>query len=240
MKRIVSLILFILLGIFSFSAEPTPTPGPVSCVVWIEPPEKTVGISKDFSLEIHLNTGYGRVAVYAFELTWIMPREGAIIYVNTSIGESGVEEGPDGFVSAVNANNPGNLIISGFDTAGRGPGTDLHFLTVHFTSGPRAGSTPVDILVETLADENAINIGTPDTIGATVTVVDDVLTGDVNGDGAVNIIDALLTAQYYVGLNPVSFDPGAADVNCDGSVDIVDALLIAQYYVGLVTQFCQE
>ena len=62
--------------------------------------------------------------------------------------------------------------------------------------------------------------------------------GDVNGDGTVDIVDALLTAQFYVGLDPANFIPGNADTNCDGNIDIVDALLIAQYYVGLIQQFC--
>jgi len=59
--------------------------------------------------------------------------------------------------------------------------------------------------------------------------------GDVNGDGTINIIDALMTAQYSVGLNPTGFNVSAADVNCDSTVNIVDALRIAQYSVGLVT-----
>ena len=59
--------------------------------------------------------------------------------------------------------------------------------------------------------------------------------GDANSDGTVDIVDALVIAQYYVGLNPVNFDASVADVNCDGSIDIVDALLIAQFYVGLVS-----
>lgn len=62
--------------------------------------------------------------------------------------------------------------------------------------------------------------------------------GDVNSDGAVDIVDALLAAQFYVGLNPSNFDQNNADTNCDGSIDIVDALLIAQYYVGLISSFC--
>ena len=62
-------------------------------------------------------------------------------------------------------------------------------------------------------------------------------TGDVNGDGAISIVDALLVAQYYVGLNPNPFDQENADVNCDNSVNIIDALLIAQYYVGLIDSF---
>jgi aryl-phospho-beta-D-glucosidase BglC (GH1 family) len=58
--------------------------------------------------------------------------------------------------------------------------------------------------------------------------------GDVNGDGNITIIDALMTAQHYVGLHPNGFIAAAADVNCNGSVQIVDALMIAQYYVGLL------
>ena len=60
--------------------------------------------------------------------------------------------------------------------------------------------------------------------------------GDVNNDGSIDIIDALLIAQFYVGL--VNIDTSNADTNCDGNVDIIDALLIAQYYVGLMNQFC--
>jgi endoglucanase len=63
-------------------------------------------------------------------------------------------------------------------------------------------------------------------------------TGDVNNSGAIDIVDALLTAQYYVGLNPDNFDASRADANCNGTIDIVDALVIAQYYVGLIDQFC--
>jgi alpha-galactosidase len=62
--------------------------------------------------------------------------------------------------------------------------------------------------------------------------------GDANGDESIDIVDALLIAQYYVGLDPSGFIPGNADTNCDGSIDIVDALLVAQYYVGLINSFC--
>ncbi len=64
------------------------------------------------------------------------------------------------------------------------------------------------------------------------------LPGDVNSSGSIDIVDALLTAQYYVGLNPSGFMAANADTNCSGSIDIVDALLIAQYYVGLISRFC--
>jgi hypothetical protein len=61
------------------------------------------------------------------------------------------------------------------------------------------------------------------------------LLGDVNGSGSVDIVDALLIAQYYVGINPSNFNPAMADVNKSGAIDIVDALLIAQCYVGIVS-----
>jgi hypothetical protein len=61
------------------------------------------------------------------------------------------------------------------------------------------------------------------------------LKGDVNGNGTIDIVDALQVAQYYVGLNPAGFNAAVADVNCSGTVDIVDALRVAQYYVGLLT-----
>jgi len=63
--------------------------------------------------------------------------------------------------------------------------------------------------------------------------------GDVNGDGALNIGDALLIAQYDVqarGCNdPVFTRPDACDVNADGFCNIGDALKIAQCDVGLIS-----
>ena len=64
------------------------------------------------------------------------------------------------------------------------------------------------------------------------------LKGDVNGSSTVDILDALMTAQYSVGLAPAGFITANADVNCDGSITIVDALMIAQYYVELINSFC--
>lgn len=58
--------------------------------------------------------------------------------------------------------------------------------------------------------------------------------GDTNHDYVVNIVDALIIAQEYVGLNPPLFNDDVADVNEDGLINIVDSLVIAQYYVNLV------
>jgi hypothetical protein len=61
--------------------------------------------------------------------------------------------------------------------------------------------------------------------------------GDVDNNGSITIVDALVIAQYYVGMTPATFYVSAADVNADGTINIVDALLVAQYYVGIITEF---
>ena len=79
------------------------------------------------------------------------------------------------------------------------------------------------------------------TCTATFERVSETKVGDVNGDGDINIVDALLVARYAVQLPVSNFDEDAADVNCDGHINIVDALLIARKAVGLsVTDWCGE
>ena len=63
--------------------------------------------------------------------------------------------------------------------------------------------------------------------------------GDVNGDGSVDIADALIVAQYDVGLRqcgqPPFTNPAKCDVNQDASCTIGDALRMAQCDVGIVS-----
>jgi len=63
------------------------------------------------------------------------------------------------------------------------------------------------------------------------------LCGDINYDGKVDIVDALLLAKALVIIysDPIvfPFSSEIADVNDDGTINIVDALFIAQYYIGV-------
>jgi mannan endo-1,4-beta-mannosidase len=59
--------------------------------------------------------------------------------------------------------------------------------------------------------------------------------GDANGNGSVEITDALAVAQKAAGMNPNPFNSAQADANCDNVVNINDALLIARYCAGLVS-----
>lgn len=60
------------------------------------------------------------------------------------------------------------------------------------------------------------------------------MTGDVDGNGVVDINDALKVARYCAGLPNTKFDVISADVKMDGTVNIQDALIIAQYSAGLI------
>ena len=62
--------------------------------------------------------------------------------------------------------------------------------------------------------------------------------GDVNGDNAINLLDALWILQYYNGVR--TFDDSAfkrADVNNSNKVNLVDALMIMKYDNGEIKSF---
>jgi hypothetical protein len=89
-----------------------------------------------------------------------------------------------------------------------------------------------------MTDLQGNTIGSPGVVNGTITIVtESCVLGDFNNDGNVDIVDALLAAQLYVGLNPPGIDITCGDVDHSGSIDIIDALLIAQYYVGLISSF---
>ncbi len=62
--------------------------------------------------------------------------------------------------------------------------------------------------------------------------------GDADGNGKIDIDDALIIAQYDVELKTQYEVPGfaAADVDGNGKVDIFDALRIAEFVVGLIPE----
>ena len=61
--------------------------------------------------------------------------------------------------------------------------------------------------------------------------------GDVNMDGKVTAVDAMLTLKLALVDNPTDAITGLADVNGDGKITAVDAMRILQYATGEITQF---
>lgn len=73
---------------------------------------------------------------------------------------------------------------------------------------------------------------------STLTSAATVLRGDVNRDGAVTAVDALLIQQALVG---IAMPAGVTalpqgDANCNGRIDAADALLVLRFSVGLSVQ----
>ena len=62
--------------------------------------------------------------------------------------------------------------------------------------------------------------------------VQQVLLGDVNGDGSVDVQDVVLTINYVIGRNPANFNSDAADINKDDAVDVQDVVLIINKVIG--------
>lgn len=59
-------------------------------------------------------------------------------------------------------------------------------------------------------------------------------TGDVDGDGDINIVDAVNVISYINGINTLdSLAESAADVNMDGKIDIEDAVAIINHVNGV-------
>ena len=67
--------------------------------------------------------------------------------------------------------------------------------------------------------------------------------GDANGDGTVNAVDALAAMRYVIGVSTESLTPeqiAAADFNGDGAVNAVDTLLIMRFSLGLIEAVVKE
>ena len=68
-------------------------------------------------------------------------------------------------------------------------------------------------------------------INGSVNVVDDIMPGDANGDGYINMRDALCLRKHLAGWD-VYAALSALDVNGDGSVNMKDTLLLFKYLAG--------
>jgi hypothetical protein len=58
--------------------------------------------------------------------------------------------------------------------------------------------------------------------------------GDVNGNGSINPVDALLILQLSAGLIPSLMNAASADVNHNGTINAIDATLILQEAAGII------
>jgi hypothetical protein len=126
------------------------------------------------------------------------------------------------------------------DIAGVGGGTlvgEGHILDVLFTvaSGASPGSTaPFTFANVVMFDYEARELDVDHSDTAMFTVSSTYILGDLNGDGVVDLPDAILAQQIADGvLVPTAMQLYAGDINGDGVIDSADVTLILRIILGL-------
>ena len=61
-----------------------------------------------------------------------------------------------------------------------------------------------------------------------------IIMGDVNGDGEVELSDAIMVTYYSLHVVPANFNADAADMNNDGEIDLSDAIIITYKSLGVL------
>jgi len=222
-------LIFRLNPIGGFSPPPTPA---VPVAKFSIDKAAYVVQGKPFSIDLYLTESSIALTAYAIQLLF----DPALVKPNTTIGTNGVEVGFAGFLNtAVIATN--SLSVTGQSAIGIGPlttgVTSLRLLKFNFI--PLKGGV-IEFLPQftslTGANNTAMNSAYQSDTPVKILGI-----GDVNFDQKINIVDALLIAQYQVAASPdSSLYWEAADVNGDNLITIVDALIVAQYSVGLIPQ----
>ena len=75
--------------------------------------------------------------------------------------------------------------------------------------------------------------GSPTDDGSTFRIVQEIVLGDVNGDGEVDLSDAIMVTYYSLHVAPANFNETVADMNCDGEIDLSDAIIIIYKSLGV-------
>lgn len=99
-----------------------------------------------------------------------------------------------------------------------------------------SGYYPTIVHTYAAAQTYAVDLNVTDTDGfqanATYLVnVQDALIGDLNGDGTVNILDAIILAKsFFATRNSLNWNP-KADINCDNIINILDAIIMGNHFL---------
>lgn len=119
-------------------------------------------------------------------------------------------------------------------------GNDGAVLTVraHVAEGMEIGEYPIIVRSPLIVNSNGTK---PEVCEMRSKVtIDDYQKGDVDGDGVIDLADAVLVINHYVGKLVTNFIEKAADVDGDGVIDLADAVLIINYYVGKIPSLARE
>ena len=206
--------------------------------IYIEPLVAKSG--SDINLEIKLKNQKA-VTAYGFEL--VLP-EG--LSITTSDGNDIDDEitlsqrhKGHSVTSNVISNNTYKIAVASTSSKSlTGNDGAVATIKVHVAEGMAEGNYPIYIKNPSIVYSDA----TKPTVSETTTSVkvENYLKGDVDGDGIVDLADAVLIINYYVGKPVTKFIEKAAYVDNDDVIDLADAVLIINYYVGRIPSLVKE
>ncbi len=136
--------------------------------------------------------------------------------------------------TGINTNSPGKIIINGFNPEGvKGP-KELNLLDIKLKSKGTMGESLLLITMNSYGAESNDQFLPMDEVFKLNIAYQ---TGDADGNGVVDIFDALLLGEYQAQLKKASELPGlsASDVDCNGKVDLSDALKIVQFDARIIS-----
>jgi hypothetical protein len=124
------------------------------------------------------------------------------------------------------------------DGASQTGNTDLEVGSITLTP-VNAGNYTLTVLSAVVTKANSVAYSGVSADDLTLTVTGSgLMLGDINGDNAITMLDALKAAQAAAkSITLTAEQVNAADVNRDGSVTMLDALKIAQYASKIITSF---
>ena len=105
---------------------------------------------------------------------------------------------------------------------------ELINLTIHCAEDAEAGSYTASVYDLIFSDSNKAEVDFAD-FTFSVNIKDDILVGDVNGDGEVDISDVVALVNMILGSTERN---APADVNNDGQVDISDVVALVNIILG--------
>jgi len=130
-------------------------------------------------------------------------------------------------------NVSGLVRIGAFQTENPGLNGSVNLAWVKLKAVGNTGeNSPLNISVNTLRDATPqCNLIPYQVSNGTFTIL---LNGDVNGDGVVDIADAMYLAKHVLGITGFELIiEEAADVNGDDEIDLADAMYLAKYVLGI-------
>jgi hypothetical protein len=137
-----------------------------------------------------------------------------------------------GLSSSITKMSEGNyrIVLFSFNNATvQGNTGKIFTLTLH-ASGVIEDGQYISFSNIVLSDSGGKNYASEDSASCLVEYPD-VLTGDVNNDGEVDLTDVVLIFNFFMGDEPAGFIEAAADFNGDGDVDLTDVVLVFNYYM---------